>query len=69
MNHNKEIVMVRGGKPFICNKYDYSRHPEADKLEDMSLEEQKERFRENIELDNDKKTENIRKQRYSFKDF
>ena len=24
MDNNKEIVMVRGKKPFICNKFDYS---------------------------------------------
>ena len=67
MDHDKAIVMVRGRKPFICKKYDYSNHPEAYKLEDMTLAEQKERFKENIELNNNKKK--INKPKYSFKDF
>ena len=68
MDHDKAIVMVRGRKPFICNKYDYSNHPEAEKLEDVTIEEQKEKFKENIELNN-KKIEIPKKQRYSFKYF
>ena len=31
LDNNKEIVIVRGRKPFICNKYDYSKHIEASK--------------------------------------
>lgn len=65
MDHNKAIVMVRGRKPFICNKYDYSEHPEADKLKDMTVEEQKERFGEN-EGQNIKQSKKIE---YSFKNF
>lgn len=67
MDHDKEIVMVRGRKPFICKKYDYSNHPEANKLEDLTLEEQKEKFKKNIELNQNKKKEV--KQKYTFKDF
>ena len=46
MDHNKEIVMVRGRKPFICNKFDYSQHSEASKLKDITLEEQKKKFKD-----------------------
>lgn len=65
LDHNKAIVMVRGRKPFMCNKYDYSNHPEAVKLKDMTIEEQKEKFKDNII----KKIELIKKIKYSFKDF
>ncbi len=67
LDNNKQIVIVRGRKPFICNKYDYSKHQEAVKLVDMTLEEQKERFRDNIE--NEKNQQNKKKVKYSFKDF
>lgn len=67
MDHDKAIVMVRGRKPFICKKYDYSNHPEASKLEVLTLEEQKEKFKKNIELNKNKKK--VGKQKYSFKDF
>ena len=67
LDNNKEIVIVRGRKPFICNKYDYSKHSEADKLEDMTLEEQKVRFKDNIE--NEKNKQQPKKVKYSFKDF
>lgn len=49
LDNNKEIVIVRGRKPFICNKYDYSKHIEASKMEDMTIEEQRERFKDNVE--------------------
>lgn len=68
MEHDKEIVMVRGRKPFICKKFDYSQHLEADKLKDMTLEEQKEIFKESIEQ-NSKKLKPEKKIKYSFKDF
>ena len=68
MNHNQEIVMVRGRKPFICNKFDYSQHEETDKLEDMTIEEQKEKFKKNIEESN-LKTIKVKKVQYSFKNF
>lgn len=68
MDHDKAIVMVRGRKPFICNKYDYSNHPESHKLEDMTIEEQLEKFKENIEKNNKKEFE-VKKPKYSFKDF
>lgn len=68
MNHNQEIVMVRGRKPFICNKFDYSQHEESKKLEDMTIEEQKERFKKNIEESNSK-TVKPKKKEYSFKNF
>lgn len=68
MDHDKAIVMVRGRKPFICNKYDYSNHPEAEKLEDMTIEEQKEKFRDNVEL-NINKIDKTKKEEYSFKNF
>lgn len=68
MDHDKAIVMVRGRKPFICNKYDYSNHPEAEKLEDMTIEEQKEKFRDNVEL-NINKIDKPKKEEYSFKYF
>lgn len=50
LDNNKEIVIVRGRKPFICNKYDYSKHSEADKLVDMTWEEQMERFKDNVDV-------------------
>ena len=68
MDHDKAIVMVRGRKPFICNKYDYSNHLESYKLEDMTIEEQLERFKENIDKNN-KKELVAKKPKYSFKDF
>lgn len=66
MDHNKAIVMVRGRKPFICNKYDYSEHSEADKLKDMTVEEQKEKFADNNEQ---KETNKLHNFEYSFKNF
>lgn len=68
MDHNKEIVMVRGRKPFICNKFDYSQHPEASKLKDITLEEQKKKFKDNIEQES-MKTQKEKKAKLSFKDF
>lgn len=68
MNHNQEVVMIRGRKPFVCNKFDYSQHEESKKLEDMTIEEQKERFKQNIE-ENKQKTIKTKKVKYSFKDF
>lgn len=67
LDNNKQIVIVRGRKPFICNKYDYSKHKEATKMIDMTFEEQKEKFRDNI--DNEKNQQQIKKIKYSFKDF
>lgn len=67
LDNNKEIIIVRGRKPFICSKYDYSKHQEASKLIDMTLEEQKERFKDN--LVNIKNQQQIKKPKYSFKDF
>ncbi len=68
MDHNQEIVMVRGKKPFICNKFDYSQHPEASKLKDITLEEQKKKFKDNIEQES-MKTQKEKKVKLSFKDF
>ena len=31
MDHEKEIIMIRGKEPFMCKKFDYSHHPEAEK--------------------------------------
>lgn len=67
LDNNKEIVIVRGRKPFICNKYDYSKHSKANRLEDITLEEQIEKFRDNVE--NEKNKMQSRKVKYSFKDF
>lgn len=59
LDNNKEIVIVRGRKPFICNKYDYSKHIEASKMEDMTIEEQRERFKDNVE--NEKISSNLKR--------
>lgn len=67
LDNNKEIVIVRGRKPFICNKYDYSKHAEASNLEDMTIEDQRKRFKENVE--NEKNKRLVKKKKYSFKDF
>lgn len=67
LDNDKEIVIVRGRKPFICYKYDYSKHNEASKLEDMTIEEQKEIFKDNIS--NEIKIVREEKVKYSFKDF
>lgn len=67
LDNNKQIVIVRGRKPFICNKYDYSKHQEAAKLVDMTWDEQKEKFRDNIY--NEKNQQQNKKIKYSFKDF
>ena len=66
---DKIIVIERGLKPFICNKYDYSRHSESSKLEDMTIEEQKERFVDNLGAELIQKKEEIIKKKYTFKDF
>lgn len=66
LDHNKEIVIVRGRKPFICNKYDYSKHTEANKLLDMTYEEQMEKFKDNVD---NEKNKQYKKVKYSFKDF
>ena len=59
---------------FICkssevhlNKYDYSKHIEASKMEDMTIEEQREKFKDNVE--NEKNKQQPKKVKYSFKDF
>ena len=52
----------------MCKKFDYSGHPEASKLKDITQEELKERFKENIEQ-NRKKYKVEKKVKYSFKDF
>ena len=67
LDNNKEIVIVRGRKPFICNKYDYSKHIEPSKMEDMTIEEQREKFKDNVE--NEKNKQQPKKVKYSFKDF
>ena len=59
LDNNKEIVIVRGRKPFICNKYDYSKHIEASKMEDMTIEEQREKFKDNVE--NEKISSNLKR--------
>ena len=66
LDNNKEIVIVRGRKPFICNKYDYSKHDEAEKLEDMTVEEQRIIFKDNVESEKNKWQKQVE---YSFKDF
>ena len=48
LDNKKEIIMVRGRKPFICNKYMYIKHSDYELLEDMSIEEQKEIFKDNL---------------------
>lgn len=68
MDNNKEIVMIRGKKPFICNKFDYLQHSEASKLKDITLEEQKKKFKDNIEQEN-MKTQKEKKEELSFKNF
>lgn len=67
LDNNKEIVIVRGRKPFICNKYDYSKHSEFAKLKDITIEEQRENFREKIKSDAHNNDND--KVEYSFKDF
>lgn len=65
MDNRIQVVMVRGRKPFVCNKYMYIKHPDYNELEDMTMEEQKELFKDNLETEKDKK----RKTEYSFKTF
>lgn len=69
LDNKKEIIMVRGRKPFICNKYMYIRHSNYEMLEDMTSEEQKQIFRENLESEKNKQKVNDKKVKYSFKDF
>lgn len=64
LDNKKEVVMVRGRKPFVCNKYMYIKHSDYKSLKDMSTEEQKEIFKENLYMEKNK--EEIE---YSFKDF
>lgn len=67
MDHEKEIIMIRGKEPFMCKKFDYSHHPEAEKLKDITQEELKEKFKDNVEQNHKFKQE--KKVKYSFKDF
>lgn len=64
LDNNKEIVLERGRKSFICNKYMYFNHEEYNKLEDMTIDEQKERFKNNYVVKEIKE-----KIKYSFKNF
>ena len=66
LDNKKEIIMVRGRKPFICNKYMYIKHSDYELLEDMSIEEQKEIFKDNLYMEKKKET---KKGKYSFKNF
>ena len=66
LDNKKEIIMVRGRKPFICNKYMYIKHSDYELLEDMSIEEQKEIFKDNLYMEKNKETKKVK---YSFKDF
>lgn len=66
LDNNREIVIVRGRKPFICNKYMYKKHADFKELEVITTEEQKEIFKENFELENKKREKKVK---YSFKDF
>lgn len=69
LDNKKEIVIVRGRKPFVCNKYDYSKHTEANKLEDMTIEEQRKRFRENLGIEKIQKKKQEETKKLTFKDF
>lgn len=66
LDNKKEIIMVRGRKPFICNKYMYVKHLDYKLLQDMSVKEQKEIFKDNLYMEKNKE---IKKKKYSFKDF
>ena len=66
LDNKKEIIMVRGRKPFICNKYMYIKHSDYELLEDMTIEEQKEIFKDNLYMEKNKETKKVK---YSFKDF
>lgn len=66
LDNKKEIIMVRGRKPFICNKYMYIKHSDYELLEDMSIEEQKKIFKDNLYMEKNKETKKVK---YSFKDF
>lgn len=67
MDNKKEIVMVRGKRPFICDKYVYMEHPNFNTLEDFTIEEQMEKFKMNtIKNEKQLKFEEIV---YSFDDF
>ena len=67
MDKRKEIVMVRGKRPFVCNKYVYMEHPNFNELEDLTVEEQIEKFKTNMEVEDNRIKE--RKEFYSFDDF
>lgn len=43
-DNTKLIAIVRGEKPFICNKYDYSEHPLSIEMEEIVIEEYKKRL-------------------------
>ena len=51
MDNTKEIVMVRGKRPFVCNKYVYMEHPNFNELEDLTVEEQIEKDEKTYTLD------------------
>lgn len=67
LDNRKEIVIVRGRKPFICNKYMYIKHADFKELEDITIDEQREIFKDNLELESKKKVQKCIK--FSFKDF
>ncbi len=69
LDNNIEIIIERGRKPIKCRKYDYSKHEEAHKLEDITIGEQRKRFKENLEIENTQKKKQEEKRKLTFKDF
>lgn len=44
-DNKKLIAIVRGKKPFICNKLDYAEHPLSNEMEEIVIEEHKEKVK------------------------
>ena len=44
LDNNKLIIIIRGKKPLIANKYDYSEHQLSKEMEEIVIEEYKEKL-------------------------
>lgn len=64
-DNTKLIAIVRGEKPLICNKYDYSEHSLSKEIEEIVIEE----YKSKLQLVNEQKTEKIEVKLPTFEEF
>ena len=48
LNDDLEIIIIRGKKPLICKKFDYSEYWMAEKMEEIEIK----KYKKKISLDN-----------------